>query len=385
MQVNKKIVSQIILFCFLLNSGMVFSDTLRGHAEKADVKQQEHSELFTGQVELLDQKDVIKMTVSQVMDTSFTIEGDEFFAEVVNDVSGDSGVILPKGTLAHGIIKEQGEAKRLGRNGYVTLDFDYLVTPDGREIPIEGKMSTKMHPIVEAGKIVATDVGYTAAGGAVGGLVALNLFGLEAAIASQGYTIMGGAAVGGTVGLGMSLWRKGKDVLISPGDEIRVRINSKVPLPVYKNTALMQHEVQYPGLTIKINNVLHEKDPFGETNTITLSVNISNMTDRTLSCMDLALINDYNNLFHPSIFGDTHVMFKQLKPGEKVAGKISFTVDNINRSFWLTFCDRRTKKTLAKISVDNAYKNVSDRVKKRNERQHKKRNYYKNTDSEFDV
>ena len=28
---------------------------------------------------------------------------------------------------------------------------------------------------------------------------------------------LGGAAVGGTVGLGMSLWRKGKDVLISPG------------------------------------------------------------------------------------------------------------------------------------------------------------------------
>ena len=385
MRVNKKIIANILLSIFLLNSGFVFADTLHGHAEKVDVNQKEQSELFTGQVDVLDEKDVIKMTVSQVMDTSFNIEGDEFFAEVISDVSGDNGVILPKGTLAHGIIKEQGDPKRLGRNGYVSLDFDYLVTPDGREIPIEGKMSTKMHPIVEAGKIVATDVGYTAAGGALGGLVALNLFGLEAAIASHGYTVMGGAAVGGTVGLGMSLWRKGKDVLISPGDEIRVKINSKVPLPVYKKTALMQHEVQYPGLTIKINNVLHEKDPFGETNTITLMVNISNMTDRTLSCMDLALINDYNNIFHPSIFGDTRVMFKQLKPGEKIAGKISFTVDNINRSFWLTFCDQRTKKTLAKISVDNAYKDVPDKIKKRNDRQRKKKNFYKDVDPEFDV
>ncbi len=183
------------------------------------------------------------MTVSQVIDGNLSIEGDEFFAEVVSDVSGDSGVILPKGTIAHGIIKEQSGAKRLGRNGYVSLDFDYLVTPDGREIPIEGKMSTRMHPVVEAGKIVAQDVGYTAAGGVVGGLIALNLFGIEAAIASQGYTVLGGAAVGGTVGLGMSLWRKGKDVLIAPGDEIRVKINGKVQIDLKSFGRISPHDL----------------------------------------------------------------------------------------------------------------------------------------------
>ncbi|MBR2526338.1 hypothetical protein IKE67_07715 [bacterium] len=376
---GKIIASLILLLCFL-NTGIVFAETYKGHAEKYDKTQQEQSELFTGQIEILDEKDVIKMTVSQVIDGNFSIEGDEFFAEVVSDVNGDSGVILPKGTLAHGIIKEQSEAKRLGRNGYLTLDFDYLVTPDGREIPIEGKMSTRMHPVVEAGKIVATDLGYTAAGGAVGGLMALNIFGIEAAIASNGYTVMGGAAIGGTIGLGMSLWRKGKDVLISPGDEIRVKINTKVPLPVYKDTALRQHEVNYPGLTIKITNVIHEKDPFGEANTITLTLSITNMTNLTLSGMDLALVNDYNNVFHPSIFGDTNLLFKQIKPGDRVAGRISFSVDNINRSFWLSFCDRRTKKTLSKISVDNAYKNVPEKVKKKNDKLKKKPNYYKEKD-----
>ena len=380
MRMKKQIIAILILLTYTFNAGIAYADALHGHAEKIDTKQQEQSELYTGTVEILDEKDVIKMTVSQVIDGSFSLEGDEFFAEVVSDVSGDSGVILPKGTLAHGIIKEQSEARRLGRNGYISLDFDYLVTPDGREIPIEGKMSTKMHPVVEAGKIVATDIGYTAAGGAVGGLLALNLFGVEAAIASQGYTVMGGAAVGGTIGLGMSLWRKGKDVLISPGDEIRVKINTKIPLPVYKDTALKQHEVNYPGLNIRITNIVHEKDPFGEVNTITLSLSITNMTNMTLSGMDLALVNDYNNIFHPSIFGDTNLMFKQIKPGDRLAGRISFSVDNINRSFWLTFCDRITKKTLAKISIDNAYKNVSDKVKKKNDKLKKKPNYYKERD-----
>ena len=237
-----------------------------------------------------------------------------------------------------------------------------------------------MHPIVEAGKIVVQDVGYTAAGGVVGGFLALNLFGIEAAIASQGYTVLGGAAVGGTVGLGMSLWRKGKDVLIAPGDEIRVKINGKIELPVYKDTALKQHEMFYPGLKVKITNIVHEKDPFGEANTITLTLSISNLTDKTLSGMDLALVNDYNNVFHPSIFGDTNLMFKQIKPGDRVAGRISFNVDNINRSFWLTCYDIRSKKTLMKMSVDNAYKNVPEKVKKKNDKLKKKPNYYKKRD-----
>lgn len=40
----------------------------------------------------------------------------------------------------------------MGRQAWINLDFDYLVTPDGREIPIEGKMSTKLHPVAEASK-----------------------------------------------------------------------------------------------------------------------------------------------------------------------------------------------------------------------------------------
>ena len=265
----------------------------------------------------------------------------------------------------------------MGRQGWIALDFDYLITPDGREIPIEGKMSTKLHPVAEASKIVVQDVGYTLAGGAVGGFMALNWLGLEAAIASQGYTVAGGAAVGGAIGLGMALIRKGHDVLIAPGDEIRVKINTTVPLPVYKESALMQHEMFYPGLDIHISDIKHETDPFGEVNTITLTVMISNMSDKTFSGLDMALVNDYNSVFRPSIFGDTKLMFKQIRPGDKFAGRVSFAVDNINRSFWLTFYDRRKGTALTKISLDNAYRNVSEKTKKKNLKLRKRKTNFK--------
>ncbi len=372
---------------FLGTNTLTFADPVfEGHAEKSDqVRKELESELFTGEVEQIERSDVIHMTVSQVLDSNINIEGDEFFAEVVNDVEGESGVIIPKGTFAHGRISKTTEAKRMGRSASLSLDFDYLITPDGREIPIEGKMSTKLHPVAETSKIIAQDVGYTLAGGAIGGFMALNWLGLEAAIASQGYTIAGGAAVGGALGLGAALIRKGNEVLIAPGDEIKVKINTSVPLPVYKDSALMQHEMKYPGLDISISNVKHEEDPFGEANTITLTVMISNMSDKTFSGLDSALVNDYNAVFRPSIFGDTKLMFKQIKPGEKVIGDISFAVDNINRKFWLTFYDRRNKKPLTKISVDNAYKKISKRTKLKNDKVRTKKMNFKKEEDLFNI
>ena len=382
----KRFISLLILISFVFSSSSVFAEVLEGHAEKSDVyEQQLQKELFTGQVEHLERKDVINMTVSQVLDSNINIEGDEFFAEVTDEVKGDKGVIIPKGTIAHGRISQTGDPKRLGRQGWIALDFDYLITPDGREIPIEGKMSTKLHPVAEASKIVAQDVGYTLAGGAVGGFLALNWLGLEAAIASQGYTLAGGAAVGGAIGLGMALIRKGHDVLIAPGDEIRVKINTTVPLPVYKESALMQHEMFYPGLDINISNIKHEKDPFGEVNTLTLTIMISNMSDKTFSGLDMALVNDYNSVFRPSIFGDTKLMFKQIRPGDKFAGQVSFSVDNINRSFWLTFYDRRKGTALTKISLDNAYRKVPERTKKKNLKLRRQKTNFKKEEDLLDI
>lgn len=174
---KKSVVKLLIVAILCSQSICLAEDTFQGHAIKED-EQQEQSELFKGKVETLDKHDVIKMTVSQVIDGSYSFEGDEFFAKVTSDVNGEGGVIIPKGT----------------------------------------------------------------------------------------------------VGLAMSLYRKGKDVLIAPGDEIRVKVSSSMSLPVYKDSALKQDEISFPGLTVRIANILYEKDLFGVLNTITLSMSVSNMS-----------------------------------------------------------------------------------------------------------
>lgn len=378
----KKILSYILLAAFIfVNTGLsslaaesvkqpaaaqdttAADETFKGRAEITDKLEKENQKLFTGEMEQLEPKDVIKMTVSQVLSSGFTEEGDEFFAEISSDVEGEKGVILPSGTIAHGSVKAIEGSKRLGRDGWIEVSFDYLITPDGREIPIEGQMSTKLNPVAGAGKTVAKSAGYTALGGVVGGFLALNMFGLPAAVVSQGYTLAGGAAVGGAVGLGMALYKKGKDVLISPGDEIRVKIIKGVDLPVFKNEALKQEEINCDGLNVKITNIEYEKDPFGELNTITIAIVITNLTDKYFTGFDISLQNDLNASFYPSVFGDTTILFSKIKPGDRVAGRISFSVDNVKRKHWLIFYDRVQRKQVAKLSIDNAYREIE---KKRN-------------------
>ena len=379
----KKFFSFILIIMFLFSNTAILqaAEPLKGSVTETEEFKNTADEMFTGKVETLNRKEIINMTVYQVLDSSYSIEGDEFFAEVTDDVYGDKGIIIPKGTLAHGKLTNTTEPGRLGKEATMDLAFDYLVTPDGREIPIEGKMTTKLHPVTQGAKIVAQDLGYTVAGGAVGGLMALNWLGLGAAIASQGYTLAGGAAIGGVAGLGVALIRKGNHVLIAPGDEIKVKINTAIDLPVYKEEALRQEEITYEGLDISINDVRHEKDPFGEVNTITLTVLISNMSDKTLSGFDMALVNDYNVKFSPSIFGDTKLMFRQIRPGDKLVENVSFAVDNINRKFWLTFYDRKNSQIIAKVSVDNAYRELPEKIKKKNKKiRSKKQNFKKDED-----
>ena len=188
---------------------------------------------------------------------------------------GDKGIIIPKGTVAHGKLANTTAPARGGREASMTLSFDYLVTPDGREIPIEGKMTTKLHPVASGAKIVAQDVGIYRCR-----RCSWRIYGTELAWAGSCNCIAGiyscrWCSIRRCCRFRIALIRKGNHVLIAPGDEIKVKIMSPVDLPVYKEDALKQEEVFYDGLTININDIKHEKDPFGEVNTLTLTVLIS--------------------------------------------------------------------------------------------------------------
>lgn len=376
---KKKLLTTLILaiFCFTNGEVITFADTpFQGHIEETNIAPKNEAEnIFTKEEKKLEETKTINLTVAQVLSNSTSIEGDEFFAEVSDDVLAGTGVLLPKGTIAHGRIQNIVNPKRFGRNGYVELSFDYLITPDGREIPIEGGMTSKLSPAKSVAQTAAENTANVAVGGAYGALAAMEIAGLEGAILSQGYTVIGGAAIGGAIALGMSLFRKGKDVLIAPGDEIKVKIRSKEAIPVMKKEALKETEIAYEGLDVEIFDVFLEKDPFGNLNTISLDLIIKNNSKNDFSSFDIALVSDLNNSYTPSIFTDykNSLAMQTIKRGTSVSGILSFSVDSPKRKHYLVFYDKRNRKPLAKISIDNAKSdlNITDKEFKKKRKKQK--------------
>jgi hypothetical protein len=183
---------------------------------------------------------------------------------------------------------------------------------------------------------------------------------------------MGGAAIGGVIALGMALFRKGEDVLISPGDVIKVRIQSSDDIQVMTHEAVRQEELAYEGLDVKINDIFLEKDPFDNLNTITLDLVISNNSKTDFSSFDIEMVSDLHTSFYPSIFSNhkNSLGMRSIKRGENISGMLSFAVDNPNREHWLVFYDKKYHKPLAKISIENAKRdlNITDLTKKRKKR-----------------
>ena len=368
----KKLIATFLIMSFF---SPLCHAAFEGHVEHTDIKQQElDKKLFTGEVETIKSEEIIHMTVSQVLSSGYTQEGDEFFAEVSQDVVSPKGILIPSGTIAHGNVRYMQDGKSLNRDGYIVMDFDYLVTPDGREIPIQASISTKENLAKGTIKNVGEHVGYTIVGGVAGGFIALNLLGLGAAVASNGYTVAGGAAIGGVVGLAASLTRKGDGVLIQPGDELKIKILQNLEMPVFHKDAFRQEETRLDGLRVRINSVSLDKDPFGEENTITLSLGIDNYSEHTFSAFDIALLSDTKTVFFPSPFGDTSLWFRNIAPGDRVVGKLSFSVNDKRKHHWLVFYDKKTKKPLAKYSIDNAkadLKEIADNKKKEKKKRRK--------------
>ncbi len=111
--------------------------------------------------------------------------------EVSRDVgSGSNAVGVPGGWYMHGLVTDAAEQKRGGRNGYVTIEFDKLVSPKGEyELPFHAKFSTKDSKLESVAKVLTTDsaiVGYGAAGGA---LLSLQMTGIGTAIATHGISV----------------------------------------------------------------------------------------------------------------------------------------------------------------------------------------------------
>lgn len=184
----------------------------------------------------------------QLMDPVNTVAGnpgDSFNAMLLEDETVGNSVILPAGSVLRGCIGKVKPIRRLSRGAVLYLDFDHVVTPNGRQLPLSLSVCDRTN-LTEDGGIYgskgygealktnwnnsveitknATQFGVDA-GDAIPGLVYLT-----APICAVGGAFGGGAyLVGDSV---IDLFRKGQDVILNQGAILNVMLISPIDVPV---------------------------------------------------------------------------------------------------------------------------------------------------------
>ena len=218
------------VMAFILTSTTVYAGTF-----KADARTKRISAGTT-----------FKLEFTQPVSTFSGSEGDYFTAVLKSELKADSTVILPQGSVVRGSISNVNTAKRFSRGAKLYLDFDHVVTPNGRQIPLD-------LGICEFDKIYYDGALYKNLG--YGEAVKANYdrgveitknatnYGLSVRDDHPGleYLTTPFCAVGGFIG-GVGYWfgdsiadmfRKGKDVYLNKGDVITVKLINPIDVPVY--------------------------------------------------------------------------------------------------------------------------------------------------------
>ncbi len=233
MDIRKRIAIALLLFIFATPAlslekdsadvGLVEKGTVL-HSEVKKVRLQgsvsettKASPFLYGSISEIPRGVKLKLSVMGNLNSQLSKPGDEILARISYDVSSGEKVLLPGGWFIHGRVTEAVSQKRLGRNGYVKVQFDRLLSPDGDiDLPFNAEFSTKDNELKAAAKEVLIDSGYVTIGAIGGSILSVQLTGVPVAIATHGISVGAGAAVGGGLGLIGALKRKGKNCLLFP-------------------------------------------------------------------------------------------------------------------------------------------------------------------------
>lgn len=190
---------------------------------------------------------ILQLEAANTITTETLSKGDMFSAYILKDVVEDGTVVIPKGTIIRGSASDIVHSRMLSKSAILYLNFDHLVAPNGKQIPLRAGIASALK---------LTEDGGIDGGGNYGTAVGENLdksgeiikrttkWGVksgEELFTGGKYLVTPFAAVGGTIaGAGYfvgdsiaDLFRKGKDVVILKGQEFSILLLEPVDVPVF--------------------------------------------------------------------------------------------------------------------------------------------------------
>jgi len=109
-----------VLTMFLMSMNLVYAAPYQGNAKTARIPAGTK----------------LSLQLLQTVDTMACQEGDSFNLMLLNDQKVGGNVVLPSGSVIRGCVQKVKLSKRLSRGAVLYLDFDHVVTPTGRQLPV---------------------------------------------------------------------------------------------------------------------------------------------------------------------------------------------------------------------------------------------------------
>lgn len=313
--------------------------------------------LLDGVTREIPKESKIDLTIMANLNSEVTQIGNEIYAKVSIDVKDGQNVIVPEGWYIRGIVTDVKGQKRLGRDGYIDVEFDKLVSPDEEiELPFAAKVSTKDGKLKSVAKHLLTDSRYVAKGALGGSILSVQMTGIPLAIATHGYSVAGGAAIGATLGAFGAMHRKGKIASLYPGDVMKVTTAEPISLPGFDMSKLAAMRAKPPaikGFALRINKRWFDADPLDKrARYLRMNVTAENHTGREFRFSDLAVVSDFNQRYEQTIASGYASVKHLIKPESTESAPMTFSVDGTKRKYYLILLDRGSGRELSRVPIN---------------------------------
>lgn len=224
----------IILFAFLLFI-VFYAQTSFAYHIKADA-----------QTKRIPAGTKLQLEAASTVTTETLHKGDMFSAYLTQDIYTDGSVVLPKGTIVRGNTANVIRKKRLSKSAVLYLNFDHVVAPNGKQLPIRAGISSNLKltddgGIGGGGYKEAFLEGADESGNIIKKSVNWGVNSGEELFKGGKYLVTPFAAIGGTVAGGgylaydsvANLFRKGKTTVITKGQKFGIMLLEPLDVPIY--------------------------------------------------------------------------------------------------------------------------------------------------------
>lgn len=188
----------------------------------------------------------MNVVMSEAVVTNQIQVGDLFSARLTSDIKQDGRTVLPQGTLVRGTVKDYTTTARLSKSAVLYLTFDHIVTPQGKQIPINAAICSgfdlKQDGAISGGGNYFDELkrNVSKSGYIISKTTKWGITSGDELFNGGRFLVTPIAAIGGTVGgvvylVGDSiidLFRRGNDVIVDQGKSFDIILLEPLDIPL---------------------------------------------------------------------------------------------------------------------------------------------------------